>query len=278
MIMDLIDSIKQVAHRAAESYLLTGASMNDTIFQAHIAGEIENDEILKRICEQANQNVYLSLFNDATIDKSNIKFEMADWNEILSNIKQRESEMKEYDAPPTDFRASLPDITSNEEPTMVHTSAFKKLGALNQLVDYHTRVNQFEKTLESMRVSEVSAAEEAFIKMSHDAKLVVANGESLGDMAKIAARFAVEMGVGFEKVATAYGIIQESLRQNGFAVNAEFTKLSSLKVNDSSQILAPVKSFVLAIEKAAALKEMREGVHAHRISVSKIIGDITKTA
>jgi hypothetical protein len=161
---------------------------------------------------------------------------------------------------------------------MVHTSAFKKLGALNQLVDYHTRVEQFERTLESMRVSEVAAAEEAFIKMSHDAKLVVANGESLGDMAKIAARFAVEMGVGFEKVATAYGIIQESLRQNGFAVNAEFTKLSSLKVNDSSQILAPVKSFVLAIEKAAALKEMREGVHAHRISVSKIIGDITKVA
>jgi hypothetical protein len=161
---------------------------------------------------------------------------------------------------------------------MVHTSAFKKLGALNQLVDYHTRVERFEKTLESMRVSEVAAAEDAFIKMSHDAKMVVANGESLGDMAKIAARFAVEMGVGFEKVATAYGIIQEGLRKNGFAVNTEFTKLSSLKVNDASQILSPVKAFVLAIEKAAALKEMRVGVQAHRVAVGKIISDITKAA
>jgi len=269
--MELIDSIKQVAHRAAENYLLTGNSMNDVIFQAYVAGEIENDEILKRVCEQANQNVYLSLFNDSSVDKSNIQFEMADWNEILTNIKQREIEMKEYDTPPVDFRTQINPRVVESEKTAEDASVFKKLGSLRIMVNLKDRMEKLARDFESMRVSEVGNAEEAFTKMSHDARVMVANNESIGDMAKISARLAVSMGLGFEKVASAYSIIQADLHKHGFVVNSEFTKLSSMTINDQSTILEPVKTFLLSIEKAAAFKEMHDRAEGAASKISESI-------
>lgn len=269
--MELIDSIKQVAHRAAENYLLAGDNMNDIIFQAYVAGEIENDEILKRVCEQANQNVYLSLFNDSSVDKSNIQFEMADWNEILINIKQREIEMKEYDAPPVDFRTQANSPAIESEKTAEGTSVFKKMGSLRTMVNLKDRLEKIARDFESMRVSEVGNAEEAFTKMSHDARILVANNESIGDMAKISARLAVSMGLGFEKVASAYSIIQEDLHRHGFMVNSEFTKLSSMMIDDKSKILEPVKSFLLSIEKVAAFKTMHDRAEVLASKVSETI-------
>jgi hypothetical protein len=50
------------------------------------------------------------------------------------------------------------------------------------------------------------------------------------------------------------------LIKNGFHVKTDFTKISSLRINNDSEMLKPVRQFVLALEKIAAASEICEGI------------------
>src|SRR5271169_1516792 len=103
---NLSDLIKLTAHAVAEDYLLSQANMNDAIFLK--ASDLNlNEEIVKRICEIANQNVYLSLFNDPTINKVQIKFDKANCNTIINKLQKSEQDMKEYKVVPKGFKTQL---------------------------------------------------------------------------------------------------------------------------------------------------------------------------
>ena len=256
---NIIQSIKDLAQKASEDYLLFGNDLNDTILVFYQNNEIGNDEILKRICEQANQNVYLGLFNDEECNKSNIQFPIANSVQIKEQIQKSEQAMKDYQTPPDNFKLSL-DKVSHFTGSEIKESEHVKLAELNELVEQRTTFRNFHNSMENLKNVEVYAAENSFNKMAYDAKLMIANGESIGDIAKIAMRYVKEQGSDMKKIAAVYDIIHKDLIDSGFHVKTGFTKTSSMKINNSSKVLEPVLDFTLSIEKIAAIDDICKNV------------------
>jgi len=253
--INIIELIKEKAQKASEDYLLFGDSLNDAIVSFHQSGEIDNDEILKRICEQANQNVYLGIFNDDQCDKSNIQFPIADFTKIKEQTQKSEQAMKEYQTPPGSFKSLLSNVVTPPDIEQV-TDSNVKLAELNNTVEYRTAFRNLHGSMETLKHAEMRDAENAFNKLAHETKIMVANGESIGDIAKIAARYVKEQGLDMNKIASAYDIVHKELMNSGFSVKTDFTKVSSLKVNPNSEMLKPVNELVLSLEKIAALDDM----------------------
>lgn len=270
--MELNDQIKNTAHDIAENYLLTQSNMNDALLELYQGGEIENLAILKRICELANQNVYLSLYQDEDTDKSNLKFDIVDFDKLKTEVKKGENAMDKYRTPPKDFR-SLLTIVVGAEPEKVPalSNDGEKLAELQNVSRYGNAIAAFVSDIESLRCHELQNVEKAFEKMSHDTKLMVSNGESLGDIAKMAGRYVKDVGFDYMKVAAAYEVINNTLKDSGFNVKTEFTKISSFKINNNADMFKPVSSFITSIEKVAALNDMLENLGNTLSAFKKVI-------
>jgi hypothetical protein len=261
---DIVQHIKDIAHKVSEDYLLLGSDMNKELTGLYLSGEIENDEILKRICEHANQNVYLGLFNDPTINKANITFTIADFNTIIPIIRESETAMNALNTPPKDFRLDLSTNTKNnelenadEDNEATEVPNLKKFAHLETAVYYRNSIKEFLGKVDMMKCAEEKIAEESFDKMLHDARILVAKGDSIGDISKIAARSIKEKGGDFMKIAQAYDMIYKNLTEDNYNVNTEFTKISSMNINHKSEILKPVHAFSDSIMKIAGFEEMK---------------------
>lgn len=257
---ELIDSIKEMAHQVAEDYLLLDKDMNDSLVSLYQNGDIENDEILKRVCEFANQNVYLSMFHNPAISSSNISFDMAKSSRVLVDAQESEDSMINYDTPPKDFRSEM-DIEVT--PRSTEESEGEKLASLNVAIEYRQVLRNFLSRVETMKTASEYGAENAFNRMSSDAKVLIAKGNSIGDLSKIACRYVKEdMEGDFEKVAKSYVLIHESLIKGGFHVKTGFTKLSSQRINTKADVLIPVREFALSLSKVAGFVEMENNIRA----------------
>jgi hypothetical protein len=284
---ELIQSIKSISHKISEDYLLFGKNMNNSIVEAYFNGEIGNNEVLKRICEHANQNVYLGLFNDPSVNKANITFDLADFNQIIPIIRESELSMNDIKTPPEDFRNKLTSRVTTpthynetaqeqEDDQMNEAKSVEKQAQLYEVVQYRDVLKNFMDKIAVMKCAEEKVAEESFEKMRHDAKIVVAKGDSIGDLAKIASRNIKEMGGDFVKVAQAYDEIQKELVSNNFHVNTEFTKLSSMKINPNAEILRPVNDFYFSMCKMAGFSEMYESASRTLSIFNKVISSEMK--
>lgn len=268
----LVDNIKNIAHKASEDYLLTNIDMNDTILSSYHSGDISNLEILKRICELANQNVYLSLFQNDDTDKANISFVLADFNKLKTEILKSEKAMENYATPPSDFRSLLTLIVGNEAGNIEQApNNGEKLAEFQKVGNYKNAFAAFISDIETLRYSEVQNVEKAFLKIAHDTKLMVSNGESIGDIAKIASRFVKDEGLDPIKIATAYDLIHRDLVKDGFAVNTGFTKVSSLRINKNAEMLKPVNEFIISLEKIAATTEMLQNLNGTLAAFNKVL-------
>ncbi len=262
---DLIQNIKEMSHKAAEDYLLFKKNPNDTITEMCVSGQIENNEILKRVCEHANQNIYLGLFNDSDIDKSNIAFPYADFDTLKTTVQQSEQAMKIYNSPPEEKPViSIELKTAEKKASDVATDDYVLLGYRDTLI-------KFAQRIEALQQSEIQSAEASFDKMAHDTKLMIFNGESIGDIAKLATRNVQDHGLDGIKIASAYNEICSDLVQSGFHVKTEFTKLSSCKINNESEMLLPSMQYAMAIEKAAAFKDVLDGAKRAIIRLNKVL-------
>lgn len=267
---DIIQTIKDLAHRTSEDYLLLGKPMNGTLLAIWQEGDVENEEVLKRVCEQANQNVYLALFHDDTIDNTNIQFDLADFDTVQEHIQTSEKAMKDYQTPPDDFRSLLELlVTPSADERTANDNV--KVAELHAMVEYRDAFRKFDSGLETLKTAETQAAEGAFNQMAHDAKLMVTRGESLGDIAKVAARSVGEMNIDMTKVARAYDLIHRELVCSGFHVKTSFTKVSALRINNNADVLKPAQTFALSIEKVAALEEMRVKIAGILKAFDKVI-------
>ena len=249
--MDLVDLIKLMSHGVTENYLKLGVKPNDSISSLLQEGAVPNDEVLKRVIELTNQNIYLSLFNDKSVDKTNITFDLADYDKI----KESESNMNDYAVEPKDFRVFTPMADIDVKPSGIVPEKIK-LGALNECVQYRDRMNTFVSKMATLREASALEAIDLFNKMAHDAKLMVANGESIGDISKLACLVIKDENIDFTKTAKAYEIIRQELVKKGFFVKTDFTKVSSMTPNPDSEALQPAKAFAVAIEKRAAFDDM----------------------
>jgi len=267
---DIKQNIRDLSQKVSEDYIFLKKDMNENLISMIKEGQIGNGEILKRVCEQANQNVYLSLFNNEETNRANIVFDIADSEKISSVSKDNEEKMKNYDIPPKDFRSTM-EIVINPN-IEKQSSEFQKLADFGKVLEYRQVYKNFLSGIERMKTAELMNAEEAINYMSRDATVMVSHGERIGDIAKIAVRFVKEkMGGDFIKVAACYELINKELKEKGFNSKDGFTKISSYRINEKSEILKPVKDFAESIAKLSGLIEM-EGTVKSRISAcSKII-------
>lgn len=266
----LIETIKDLAHEVSEEYTLMNKSMNDSLLALVNDGSIENDEILKRICEQANQNVYLALLNDPDVDNSNILFDVADFNNILENSKEGETAMKDYNTPPDDFRSEFEIAVSG--PMEKKASALNTMKELGAVVEYRQSFRNLRNSIEIIKNAELKSAEESFDKMLCDTRDMVAHGESIGDIAKIATRFVKDEIEGdFMKVAECYDTFHQEMIKSGFNVKTGFTKISSQRINNKSDMLVPVREFSMSLAKIAGAQSMIDGIDKSILKMDALI-------
>ena len=197
---EIVDKIKNLAHKISEDHLLLNSDMNEALIDLYENGEIDNEEILKRICEHANQNVYLGLFNQPDVDKSNIVFNKADYEIISGKIKESEDAMKDYNTPPEDFRSTLETaVLGDAIKTASSNSHLKELGTI---VEQRQVLKNFRNQLGIMKTAAANDAETAISDIANDTKIMISNGDSIGDIAKIATRHVKEnMGGDAIKIA-----------------------------------------------------------------------------
>lgn len=268
--MNINTVITDIAQKVSEDYIISSVDMNSSLIEHAMAGDIANDDILKRICEKCNQNVYLSLFNDPSVDKSNITFDLADFNRIKSIIDQSEKSMSDYATPPDDNRL-LPTVLLNKT-----ASAHNELNYANTVIEYSNVIDRAISAFEMLKTSSIRDAEAAFLKMANDARAMVVRGDSIADIAKVACVNVKNHGGDFTKVATAYDVIKKDLLKDGFKVSEEFTKTSSLSPNPKSALLAPSKEYSDSLLKIAGFNDMLKKARVIKGMISQEIEKFTK--
>jgi hypothetical protein len=274
---ELSELIKEVAHNVSEGYLIHQSNMNDTILLHAIHNKL-NEEIVKRICELSNQNVYLSLFNNSNINKANIQFEMADSNQILNKLKKSEQEMKEYKIIPKGFKTQLGADKAKQEALKDNVDfQTKKLASLDELQYGREKYAHLLNSMETLKVASEADTHDAFRRMFNDSKYLVAQGDSLADMAKVAMRNVKKNDFDMIKVAKAYDLISTELKNNGYTVNEELTKLSALAINEKSKLLQPSMDYSLGISKIAAFTEVCNNLKSVISSYDKEIEKISES-
>lgn len=275
--MSIIQHIKELAHKATEDYVIHDTPPNESIDEMIKNGSVENEEILKRICEVCNQSIYLSLFNKSDVDRSNIIFDYADFKQLKDAIKTRENHMSDYLTPPKDFKRSgeLTFIIQPKEEVKEASAAYN-LKEIQKVAHDLNKLILFKSSIETLKADEVKTVEQAFEIMSDQTKEMVLNGDSLGDIAKIASRHVHGAGLSFEKVAKAYELIGNNIRKSGFDVETAFTKVSSQAINVNAPMLDAVEDFVMSIEKIAACGEMHGKVDKHIKAYKKVLKNVKR--
>lgn len=279
---DLKDKISKIASEVSNGYLLCQDDMNDAIINASVEQAL-NEEVIKRICEQANQNVYLALFHNKDTDRSNIQFDLADFASIIDKVRQSENDMESYNIAPDDFRSSLEIAagTPVEGDTGLDDEN-EKLSQLNEIAFEKEKYDRLLADLHTMKTAEINSAISSFSDMFHDSKMMVHNGESIADMAKIAMRFVKDEELDAMKIAKAYDMISCELEKNGYTVNKELTKTSSLAINKDSDLLRPVRRYIESISKVAAINDMicvtKERITEYGNGINKIAEFLEKVA
>lgn len=263
----MVDEIKHLSGKVSEDYLLKKKDMNDSIYA--LANEKKlNEEIIKRICEFANQNTYLSIFHADKEKRGDIQFDLADSKKIIDKIKEINMGEKDYLKRPDDFRLSDEygqDIGEEEgheiaaEPDSSFEDKLKDLKKNFQLKD---RLATLLSAIKTMATQEEMGAEDKVMKISSYCRGLTFNGESFGDMAKLALRYTKEKGYNIEKTAKLYSTIGEYLANKGFNVNPEITKVSSLKINKTSDVFKPLDEYHQSLIKLSGLREFSKNLES----------------
>lgn len=248
----MIENIKAKAHNVSEGFLKFGKDINSEILGMYEGGDIENKEVLKRVCELANQNIYLSLFNDSNTDKSSISFDYADYNRILKESGSMKDEMTAYDFSPEDFRdglLSLGKVASQSSTTQRDNSEQMKVACKDSISNM---INNLEKVAESF----TKLAEEAYSELKSNVKSLSYNGETIDDMSKIACDYSNMYNFNTEKVASAFSLASKELVSTGFKINNGLTKVASQDIDTDSEFFSPVEKLAVSIDAISASKEI----------------------
>lgn len=245
---NLLRIIHNGANKVTEEYLKKGVDPNTTIVSLISTGDIENEEILARICEKANQNIYLSIFKN-TKDRSKIIFPTANKEDFAEFFKGEESV---YNNTPKDYKEGFDTKLASKAP-----SEFDKINQVNEIVSFRNKLAHFAKKIEGMCNDELVAQEryaKDFEKVAND---IVMTGQSILDYSKLAG-VVIESKTDLspkpfhEKVAS----IVEDYQNRGITLKDNFTKLAnSVPDPDSSLYKSPVK-YVESMAKTAALADI----------------------
>lgn len=270
---ELLDEIKDLAYSIAEKYLRKQESMNDNILNIQEKNKF-NDQILKRICEQSNQQVYLSLFNNPSINKGDITFDMADYNKIKKVLDKRGEDMNDYKMSPKDYKGTIKvtKITIDSDKDKIDIDKdVKRLNGKNNKIDLKNKLFKLLSGTETLKTAELREAEDNINTMYKHAKNIIANGESFGDMSKLAMRYSKKNEYNVEKTASLYKILGDELKKEGYNLKYGLTKVSSMPLDAKSEYLKPVEDYNKNLIKIAALNEFNSNLRKYIQSLTNTI-------
>lgn len=256
-----INDIKTIASKISENYLKNGANMNDAVLAVSVEKKI-NEEMIKALCAIINQNTYLSIFHADKEKRGNILFDLAKAEEVIKKIKELDMTNEDYLTAPTDFRLTdqYDEPMEQVEDEEKEISFDEQLKLIDKKLRISDRLNNLVSAINSMEFQENQDAERNILKVSSYCKGLVANGESFGDMAKLALRYTKDNGLSMEKTAKLYSTIGQYLSNKGFKVPMELTKISSLEINKDFEAFKPLEEYHLNLLKVAGLKEMKDNI------------------
>ena len=260
------NKIRSLGYAAAQDYLVKGKDLNATVSELCRG---ENQEMTKRVCELANQQVYLTLFNRPGSNRANIKFSPATMDGVNVELKSQEKAMSDYSNTPKDYRQkTASDIIFKSEAT---PASNEKIGIIQKIASTENKLNLLRSSMLTMKIACERDSMSKISTMHRHARTMVVQGESLGDVAKIACRSVMEQGLDHIKVATVMDYIGTEIAKEGLKVSNEFTKISSMPVSHKNPMNVLAREYVESVEKTAGFADVIAGIDAHIAHVCAVM-------
>jgi len=254
------ETIKKIAVKVSDDYTLKNVDMNESIKEI-ASKEKFNDEVIRRICEIANQNTYLNIFNNKPSERGNIIFDLANSKLIIDKLKEASMADNDYILAPKDFRSELVELGQDVERIGdISLDPFKQKLVEIGNIDLNERLKALLSTAKALEAEEKRNAADTVIKISSYCKNLVHGSESLADMSKLALKYSQKRGYSLQKTAKLYGVIGEELGKQGHNTTKGFTKLSSLKVDMKSDVYKPLEDYHQSLMKIAGFKDMAKNI------------------
>ena len=270
----MMSEIKQLAGKVSEDYLLRKVAMTPAI--SKIAAEKKlNPEYVKRLCELANQNTYLTIFNGSKEGRGNISFDVADSEKAIQGAKETDMSMHEYEKAPDDFRLSDEyDAEQAAEEAAVQEEAPKSLEHhlrhLHEKIRFNDRLKHLLDTIKTMKAQEERGAEDSVMKVSSYCKSLILSDESVMDMAKLSMRYSKDRGYDLNKTAALFETVMGYMDGKGLTYNKELTKVSSMKIDPSHEVFKMIEDYNQHIVKLSGLYEMEANLEAVHNGIRKL--------
>lgn len=259
----LVETINEISYDCSQAFLMKAIPLNDSIKDA-VSNHGLNSETCKRICEKCNQTVYLGLFKNPETDRANIKFPLADFEQIWGTIKDEEHAMTDYISAPQDYRTDTTKTASLAFDASMADSSHERLEIMNKIADAKGKLGLLRLGMETVKAASLRDADIIVGKIHEQARTMAVMGESFGDVVKIACRNVEEHGLGLEKSAQVLAYIGGAIQDEGLKLDMELTKLSSVPaVNPKHPFNAAVLDYTVCLEKAASASEVITGIDSH---------------
>jgi len=260
---NIIQIINNLAAKIANEYIDNGISPEITITSLIADSKIDNEEILSRICEKANQNIYISIFN-STESRGDIKFPLSKKEDFIHYFKKVDPV---YSTTPKDYKEYCFTIkTASPKKTI-----YDKLDAINDVINMRNKLAHFVKKVESMCYDENNIQQKCVQEFEKIANELIQSNQSIVDYAKLSDKV-IENTTDLnpflfnEKIAS----IADSISKRSISVNTKLTKLAFLTPNPNNEIYKTPVKYINSLAKVAALSEIGLAV-LNRINILDLV-------
>jgi len=258
--MSIIEKIKNITLEVLEQYA-KNIPANVTIKSFIDSGEIENLEVLRRICEQFNCNIYLTIFRNPNVNKYNINFDKADFDELAKSFKIKEEHMDDYNVIPIHYkeakRKSIDELLQKKaSQKFVFPGISENLFSKAIIEEKVTHLEKFAAYVEREKYSSQKKLEESFMSLEKSIREAIYASDSIADLTKIASQYMNSNGYESKNIINAIAMISDQASKDGFALNLQLTKTSSLKINSKNKELELFKNYQKDLDTAKAFSNM----------------------
>lgn len=261
--MTLRDQIAKYAYEAADKYVRHKTPLNDTVFAIALRDNL-NSEMIKRICEESNKNVYLAIFKSEGADKTKIEFPRAEDNVIMEKIQTENADAADYILPPGPV---TPVVSANSDVPA------RDLGLTNSRDAITIQLNKIENMLSSvknMMSQEKKASEIAYQKLYGSIKKLASDGDSFGDICKLAMRYASHSGIDMKGSSEVLKFAESHLSKE-MVLDYTLTKTADGTLNPDFQLFKEFEACVRGIEKVAGWTELHKNMEAGAVTVRGVV-------
>lgn len=263
-----LDEMKKCAGEVSAAYLLRGEDMTKAVYDISKEKGL-NPEQVKRICEMANQNTYLHLFQDKE-KRGDIVFDTAKSEDIIKSVEEHKVNESDYTSAPEDFRKHanlIPSHTDSDD--TVFTPATTKEKTPSQLASeavllcrLKDKLGLLHNAVKTMKHDEAASVEDAVEKMAEFCVTACSRGDSFADISKLAMRYSASRGGDVQDSVSMLTKVADYLDSRGIKAAKELTKTSSMNIDPAFPMFRYVDQLNDAMLKSAGLHDMDLGLES----------------